>query len=127
MIPQQVIIDIFLNIKELSDIDFQYKVWVANEIDGYTSSYSFLSDSLVDDLRTEDLVTANPEEYGITPEFQKELCIMLFKLAAYNDKGKKTDADILKDPAWIEVVKQAKVVWDMYLEIKKENPTVLGL
>lgn len=117
-IPEHVIDEIFLNIKELSDINFQYRVWIKYEVENYVSCFADLSDALVQDLGTKELVKANPEDYGITLEFQKELALMLFELAAY-DSRKKTDIEIIRDPKWIQVTNQAKVVWDMYQKLKK--------
>jgi hypothetical protein len=120
-IAQHIIDEIFMCIKELADKNFQYNVWVLNNVPNYVSSFTDLYNNLTDAC-PEDLIIQPAEENNLTIEIQKELALMLYLLAIYNDK-KKTDKQIIEDPAWNKVVNQAKLVLKMYNERKALTPS----
>lgn len=99
-LPKHVIEEILMRIKELSDLDFQMRVWIKFEEKDYKSCYADLRDALIKDLGTEELLLEKPEEYGLTLQFQKELALMLFLLAAYNDLKLTNYGETIKKVIW---------------------------
>ncbi len=105
--------NIYNNIKELSDRDLQYKVWIKAEIPNYVSSYEELMNQLLDDNDFEGVITNHIREYKLKEEFKDKMFELNTLLNNYDDTNK-TQLEIIKDPAWIiitELAREVKMMW----------------
>lgn len=93
------------NLLEVSDTDFQYDVWVKGSRPNYISSFAEVYCQLYDNNMFEEFIKESKDILD---------AILLRKLSNLNeqlqkyDEGKKTDAQIINDPKWQEIVRIAK-------------------
>lgn len=106
------------DIKELSDIDFQKKVWLnLNNNTNYISSYIELYNKLFDDDQIDDYYRELKSK-NKNGELVLQLDKLINMLNAYKEPEDYNGNDIciLEDPNWVLITEQAKVVYTL-LEI----------
>ena len=112
--------NIFLNVLELSDIEFQKKAWFG-QYKNYVSSYSELMCQLFDDnMYGELFIKQYAESLGYSLSFVKKLQTLSLKLKNFNKDELLSDIEIINDPSWHEISKIAKVIiqeWPHLAEI----------
>lgn len=112
----KIIKNIYDDIIELSDLSLQKKLWLNESNDtGLISSYVEVMCRLFDDNDFDDFVGRTAVKIGLSVELISELNILSTLLKNYNEK--ESDAKIIMDPKWNQIVEQAKKV------IKKWNKT----
>jgi hypothetical protein len=100
---------IYNKINELSDLGLQRKLWLNENNDtGLISSYCELINSLFDDFNFDLFVDNISYKIGLSDVTIFELINLKVLLNNYNEK--ESDEKIIKDPKWIEIVEQAKIV-----------------
>lgn len=114
--------EIYLRIKELSDVTIQKQLWLNQDNNiGEISSYTELMCTLYDDLdfhsfAKKGLIVVNNVEITdgkISKALLKEMQILDNMLQTYNASG--DDSSVLVDSAWHKITHQASVVvtlWD---------------
>jgi hypothetical protein len=111
---RNIIENIYRRIIELSNLSLQRKLWLNESNDtGLISSYAELMSSLFDDFNFNDFIDRTSSEIGLSDDAIIELNKLRELLNNYNDK--ESDEEIINDPEWEKIVKQAKVViekWD---------------
>jgi hypothetical protein len=121
MLPIPVLIDLLLSLQILSDKELQCHLWGNHGI--HVSSYEDEYNCLVDEFCTEEMVKEPAEFYCLTLDWQKEMALLLYMLASFEDTHReKTDMignlEIISLSGWDEVVAQAKVVYEGIKETK---------
>lgn len=121
MLPIPVLSDLLLSLQILSDKELQYYLWGNHGL--HVSFYEHEYIGLTDDFCTEEMVKEPAEFYCLTLEWQKEMALLLYMLASFEDTHReKTDKirnlEIISLSGWDEVVAQAKVVYDGIKETK---------
>lgn len=101
--------NIYKDITELSDLDLQRKLWLnQNNNTGQISSYVELMCRLFDDNGFDDFIEVTASTIGMSSELIFELNRLRVLLNNY--KESKLDSEIINDPEWQMIVKQAKRV-----------------
>lgn len=106
--------EIFINniledIKELSDLNLQRKLWLNENNDtGLISSYVEVMCRLFDDNKFDDFINLIAPKVGLSQELIFELNKLRYLLDNYTEK--ETDEQIINDPEWKIIVLQAKNV-----------------
>jgi hypothetical protein len=101
--------EIFLDILEISDIEFQKKIWFT-EFEKIFSSYAEIMCRLFDDNQYECFIEKYTTPLGYPLSFQKKLYEFRDKLNNYNKEDNKSDLEIINDPKWREISKLAKSI-----------------
>ncbi len=105
--------NIYNDLLELSDLDFQRKLWLNENNDtGLISSYIELMNRLFDDNSFDDFIDNNAPKIAIDPNVVSELNKLRNSLNEYEEKG--TDREIISDPRWVKISEQAKLVIKMW-------------
>ncbi len=110
--------NIYLDLKELSDVEFQKLAWFA-KVPNYISDYAELYNRLFSDFSIEIFINKELPKLGVSNLFVKEILTMVRMMKHYDEKGK-THTQILEDPEWHKISDQAKVVlgyWNKELGI----------
>ncbi len=94
-------------LQEISDKEFQERVWV-NGQGSEMSSYIEVMNRLFDDKRFNEFID-KAHLLGLNHELIKELSELSGQLENYNDKNK-SHAEIVKDIKWGEIRDKAKLV-----------------
>lgn len=109
--------NIYNDLLELSDLDFQRKLWLNENNDtGLISSYIELMNRLFDDNSFDDFIDNGVPKITIDPNVVSELHKLRNSLNEYEEKG--TDREIISDPRWVKISEQAKLIikmWNNYL------------
>src|SRR5690348_4806140 len=103
--------NIYRDILELSDLNLQTKVWLGQD-PKYVSSYVELMCRLFDDNNFDNFLSHTAGKM-FSEESVHEFEKLRDALNAYEEK--ETDKEILADPEWQAVVKQARlalILWD---------------
>ncbi len=104
-----IIEQIYNKIIELSDLCLQRKLWLNKNNDtGFISSYTELINSLFDDFNFDDFIDNSAIEVGFSSTTVLELGNLRELINNY--KEKESDEEIIKDPEWEKIVRQAKIV-----------------
>lgn len=110
----KIVKNIYDDIVELSDLSLQKKLWLNENNDtGLISSYTEVMCRLFDDNDFDDFVRRTARKIGLPVALIFELNILSTLLNDYNEK--KSDAKIIMDPKWNQIVEQAQKVikkWD---------------
>jgi hypothetical protein len=109
--------NIFINLKELSDIEFQRKAWF-NKIPNYVSSYYELMCSLFDDCCFDLFVDKDVVEFHFSNLLVLRLRDLRNRLNLF--EGKDSDKSIFEDPEWIAISNLAKEIvtlWEAEIDI----------
>ncbi|MGQ7855234.1 hypothetical protein ACUN24_13450 [Pedobacter sp. WC2501] len=110
---KKVLEDIFNDILEISDINMQKKMWLNENNDtGLISSYVELMNRLFDDNNFNYLIENEAIALGLEPKLIFALKMLKDALDSYVEK--ETDQEIITDPKWIEISKQAKSIIKMW-------------
>jgi hypothetical protein len=110
---EQIIKNIYNDILEMSDLELQKKLWLNENNDtGLNSSYTELMCRLFDDNNIEDIIHKVALENGFTLKVISEFKLLIRLLNSYEEK--QSDKEILKDPEWHNIIKQAKVVLEVW-------------
>jgi hypothetical protein len=111
--------NIYCEILELSSLELQRKLWLNENNDtGLTSSYIEVMCSLFDDFQIEEFLDEPVSVTGLSSVTLSELRTLIKLLDEYQEL--ETDKEIIVDPEWFIIVKQAQVCiqeWD------KSNPS----
>lgn len=111
--------NIYSFIKEISDKDFQEKIWVKG-LGPEVSSYAELRCSLYDDFNFE-LFLESHLKLNLPFNLYNDLLSLNSKLINYKEKG--SDKEIIEDVKWLEIVECAKKVTllfdEMFQKIEK--------
>ncbi|GHU61601.1 hypothetical protein FACS1894123_01230 [Bacteroidia bacterium] len=111
--------NIFLDILEISDIEFQQIVWLGH-CETYISSYVEVMCRLFDDNKFDLFLDEYTQVLDYTSSFQENLQFLKENLDSYNKANNKTDLEILNDPQWNKISKLAKSIindWPYMAEI----------
>lgn len=92
---------------ELSDTEFQHRVWVHGE-GPEVSSYSELMCGFFDDFSFDSFVEDSWEELHLSESLRSELRHIKSLLTDYNKEDSMDDEQIVNDPKWLEIVEEAK-------------------
>ena len=106
------IVNIYNDIKEISDIDYQRRAW-CNNSKYECSSYIEIMCRLFDDDNFDMFIDNNAKDYG----FDSSFIVLLNQLRNMlnNYIGKNSDIEIITDPKWIKIALHAKKIiclWD---------------
>ena len=102
---------IIIEVREISDLNLQHRVWVMGAGDNYVSSYGEMRCMLFDSYCFDDFLK---EAAGIIDsKLIEKLNCLKGALNNYNDKDK-TDAQIIIDPSWIKISILAKEIIEYY-------------
>jgi hypothetical protein len=114
--------NIYEDILELSDLELQKRLWLNDHNDtGLISSYTEVNNRLFDDNSFDLFIDKEVFELGFSPALIVELDALRTMLNRYEQK--KTDVEIINDPKWSEVSKQASLVINMWNnEINASTP-----
>ena len=105
----EVIVNIYNRIMELSDLGVQRKLWLNENNDtGLISSYYELVNSLFDDFNFDIFIDNTAAQNGLSNSSIFELSKLRELLNNYNKMS--SDEEIINDPEWKEIVEQAKLV-----------------
>jgi oligoribonuclease NrnB/cAMP/cGMP phosphodiesterase (DHH superfamily) len=111
---KKILKEIFNDILEISDINMQRKLWLnENNNTGLISSYIELMSRLFDDNNFSYIIDNEVIDLGLKPELILSLKKLRDDLDGYVEK--ETDAEIVTDPKWIEISKQAESVIKIWL------------
>ena len=118
------LLHLFEAIEEVSDAEYQVRIWVKGE-GPECSSFVEVMCSFFDDAQA-GYVLENHKEFGLSPEQTKALETLFFALSEYskNTPDIMLDADVVKDPKWIEIQHIAKntvVVFEGHPLIRRKN------
>ena len=105
--------NIFLSIKDLSDFQFQKESWLGKNnqyVSSFNEDISMLYDSFcfADDFWEEPHIT----KFEFGNQLLEELKLLKKMIDSYERKV--NDEAILADPRWIDIVKQAKKVVEIW-------------
>ena len=106
--------NIYRSIKDISDLEYQSDAWFGKS--SLVSSYSEIINILYDDNCFEDFINNSywTETDARTSSFYSGLVLLNKMINAYKEPG--AEEEIIKDPTWHSIVKQAKKVlteWDL--------------
>lgn len=104
--------NIYSIIKEISDKEFQERVWIKGlgpEVSSYTETMS----RLYDDFKFDFFLESN---LGFSVLLRNQLKDLNTKLNNYVDKD--SDKEILEDQNWLEITECAKKIVSMFLSEK---------
>ena len=105
----KIIEHIYRMIVELADLSLQRKLWLNKNNDtGLISSFAELMSSLFDDFGFDDFVEKGATKIGLSNSLILELRKLRELLNEYQEKD--SDDEIINDPEWEIVAKQAKIV-----------------
>lgn len=106
------IVNIYNDIKEISDIDYQKRAWCNNS--KYECSYYIeIMCRLFDDDNFDMFIDNNAKDYGFDSSFIVLLNQLRNMLNNYIEKN--SDIEIITDPKWIKIALHAKKIiclWD---------------
>lgn len=109
------LINIYNKITEISSVDLQRKLWLnENNTTGLVSSYAEVMNSLFDDFGFDNFIDCVAPELGIPDSTLIALNKLRESLNRYVEKG--SDKEIIDDPEWKEITRQAQDVlnnWKM--------------
>ena len=111
--------NIFLQILEISDIEFQKKAWFG-QYKNYISSYSELMCKLFDDNNYVIFIEQYTKLLGYDLPFIKKLQLLEFELNRFNKEEKLSDLEIINNLYWHKISKIAKAIireWPHLAEI----------
>ena len=117
MINKNVLKNIFIDIKELSDIDFQKKCW-NNEVKNYISTYIDLRMSFFEANDIDSFVEYEALQCGFSVLLISQMDKLRSKFHSY--KRKESDILIFDDPEWISISDLAKeivILWEKEIDI----------
>lgn len=110
----KIIENIYRLIIQLANLSLQRKLWLNENNDtGLISSFFELMSSLFDDFSFDAFVDNGAEKIGFPNSLIIELKKLRELLNIYVEK--KSDEEIINDPGWKKIVKQANIViieWD---------------
>lgn len=109
--------NIYSCIKEISDENFQQKIWV-NALGPEVSSYTEIMCMLYDDFKFDEFIQ-NKKELAIPEELFNLLVKLNDMINQYQEKD--SDKEIINDPKWHEIVLLAKDIIKIYPLILKYN------
>ena len=101
--------NIFRDILEISDIEFQRIIWFGH-CKTHISSYVEVMCRLFDDDNFELFLKEDTQTLNYPFSFQKALQRLKENLNNYNKADDKTDLEVLTDPQWQEISKLAKSI-----------------
>ncbi|MDR3244935.1 MAG: hypothetical protein LBT50_00700, partial [Prevotellaceae bacterium] len=101
--------NIFLHILEISDIDFQKKVWFGHS-EKYVSSYVEVMCQLFDDDNYNLFLEKDAKSLNYTLSFRKKLQLLGDELNSFNREDNKDDLEIINDYQWQKISKLAKLI-----------------
>lgn len=100
-------------ISQLSDTALQRKLWLNENNDtGLISSYDEAFSTLFDDNNFDEFVDMEAVKRGISDDLISEFAKLKQQLQTYQQKT--NDAEIIKDPEWLKIVNQAKIVTEKW-------------
>lgn len=101
--------NIYNDIIELSDLSLQRKLWLNENNDtGLISSYVEVMCRLFDDSGLDDFIDNSSSKIGLANSVIFELNRLRELLNNYDEK--ESVEEIINDPEWKKIIKQAKVV-----------------
>lgn len=101
--------NIYSDILEISDIEFQKKVWFGLQAN-YVSSYAEVMCRLFDDHQYELFVKKYTYQLNYISSFREQLEILKNKLISFNKEENKSDIEIVNDIEWIKISQLAKSI-----------------
>lgn len=101
--------NIFFHILEISDINFQKKIWF-NYYPNYISSYRELMCSLFDDDNFLLFLDQYTTLLNYDEQFKNKLYSLYKKLISFNSKDDLTDKQIIENKHWVIISKYAKTI-----------------
>ncbi len=107
------LINIFNKITEISCVDLQRKLWLnENNTTGLVSSYAEVMNTLFDDFGFDNFIDCVAPELGMPDSTLIALNKLRESLNRYVEKG--SDREIIDDPEWKEITRQAQDVLNNY-------------
>ncbi|MEO9211178.1 MAG: hypothetical protein ABI208_08765 [Ginsengibacter sp.] len=120
---EKIVQNIYDDILELSDLNLQKKLWLNDSNDtGQISSYVEVMCRLFDDNDFNGFVEQVTVKIGLPVELISELIVLRTLLQKYNEK--ESDAKIIMDPKWNEIVEQAKLVIKKWNKIGRNTEAI---
>jgi len=104
-------------IKEISDINFQKRIWIRGE-GPECSSFGEVVNNFFDYYEALDNIHLNYKEYNLTKQQYLKLDALYKKFDEYFDISPENEDEVIQDPRWHEIVAFAK---DVYADLSK-NP-----
>lgn len=112
MINKEVLENIYNDLLELSSKDLQISYWLVGE-QGKISGYTELMCRLFDDDDFDLFVEKDVVDLKVSNEFVQELRLLRDQLNSYSEETK-TREEIINDPEWQKIVRQARNVISLW-------------
>jgi len=115
--------NVFLDILEISDVEFQKKAWFGYYVN-YCSSYTEIMCGLFDDNQFDLFIKEDVLKLNYSVSFCDKLRVLQTKLKLFNGDDNKKDIEIIYDVDWIEISQLAKSIineWPCLAEIINET------
>jgi hypothetical protein len=103
--------DIYIDILEISNIEFQKKLWFSH-YKNYFSTYADLICDLFDDNQFDIFIQQYASLLHYTLDFIRKLSYLRDSLKNFNKEDNKSDIEIINNPQWIKISKLAKEIID---------------